>query len=225
MKSASEIAADFDGIAAALRAAARADQLTPAESFLFEIVPSVARTALDVGCGDGRLSRVLASRGLSVVGIDLSPGMIELARSKTSPGVPAEFRVGDVMAECQVGRQFDVVVCVAVLHHFPAELMIPRLRSFVAPGGVLLLQDVVSRSEMRYLWVNLRAVVRVGLRRIASGTRSLPKVRKLYKAHGLGETYLSPQSIRPRLEPLLPGVEVVDHLEWRYSAIWRAPVA
>src|SRR4051794_10477882 len=49
-----------------------------------DIVPPPGRRTLDLGCGEGRVSRDLAARGHSMVGIDVSPAMVEAAR-RTDP--------------------------------------------------------------------------------------------------------------------------------------------
>lgn len=51
------------------------------ESEGFDLFAELAggRPVLDVGCGPGRTTGLLAARGLKVTGIDLSPGMIEVA--------------------------------------------------------------------------------------------------------------------------------------------------
>ena len=43
-------------------------------------------TVLDAGCGEGYLSRILASRGANVTGIDISPRLVEMARAKDPEG-------------------------------------------------------------------------------------------------------------------------------------------
>jgi SAM-dependent methyltransferase len=45
----------------------------------FELLPPPGRLTVDIGCGEGRLSRDLAARGHTVVGLDVSPTMIALA--------------------------------------------------------------------------------------------------------------------------------------------------
>lgn len=48
-----------------------------------ELVPPPGRLTLDIGCGEGRLTRDLAERGHNVIGIDASPTMIEAARAQS----------------------------------------------------------------------------------------------------------------------------------------------
>lgn len=72
-----------------------------------EWIPAPARV-LDLGCGTGTLSVLLARQGHRVTGVDLSPRMVELARAKAA-GLAAEFTVGDASAPGVTGP-FDVVL-------------------------------------------------------------------------------------------------------------------
>lgn len=66
---------------------------------------------LDVGCGPGRHALALARRGIEVVGIDLSPDFVELARAAAAAeGLPARFDVLDVRDLAFV-KEFDAAVC------------------------------------------------------------------------------------------------------------------
>ena len=57
--------------------------------------PKIGRI-LDAGCGTAQLSLPLIRSGHSVVGVDVSHAMLEIARQKLAPGDAAEFRLGDV---------------------------------------------------------------------------------------------------------------------------------
>ena len=63
-------------------------------------------SALDAGCGTGRVAIEMARRGVDVVGVDADPQMVDAARAK-APELP--WRVAD-LAELDLGRRFDVVV-------------------------------------------------------------------------------------------------------------------
>ena len=74
---------------------------------------------LDVGCGVGRWSRLLAARGADVLGVDLSPTMIAQAQQRAAAeGVDGRcrFQVRD-LATLDVGERFDLVLGVTVLQH------------------------------------------------------------------------------------------------------------
>jgi SAM-dependent methyltransferase len=73
----------------------------------FELVPPPGRLTLDVGCGEGRVARDLASRGHRVVGLDASPTLLRLAREADSAG---EYVLGDAASLPFEGGAFDLVV-------------------------------------------------------------------------------------------------------------------
>lgn len=64
------------------------------------------RAVLDVACGTGNVSEVMARRGYEVVGVDVAADMIEVARTKTG-GV--KYHVQDI-AELDLGRKFDLAI-------------------------------------------------------------------------------------------------------------------
>lgn len=73
---------------------------------------------LDVGCGDGYVTRAIAARlpHGSVVGVDASPRMVETARSRPDPaGAELRFEVGDVL-DLPYRYEFDLVVSFNALH-------------------------------------------------------------------------------------------------------------
>jgi 2-polyprenyl-6-hydroxyphenyl methylase/3-demethylubiquinone-9 3-methyltransferase len=94
--------------------------------------------ALDVGCGGGLLSEALSRNGATVTGIDLAPGMIEVARLHAAEeGVDADYRVAaaeDLAAD--LAGSFDVITCMEMLEHVPQPArMLATLASLVRPGG------------------------------------------------------------------------------------------
>lgn len=226
MKSTSDIAHDFDTIAASLAAAPPRAWLTSSERWLLDRVPPKADTALDVGCGDGTLCRVLAGKGLVVRGIDISPQMIALARAHAGESRKMEFEVADIVSDHGFGT-FDVVTSVNMVHHLPVEVAVPRLAAVVAPGGVLLIQDVLTREGLRYLALNVAGALAQRARRLLSagrGTRKAAHATALaYQEHGVGETYLKPTEVDATYRSLLPGAHIEQHLEWRYSVVWNRP--
>src|SRR6185503_7313394 len=77
-------------------------------------------TVLDIGCGTGSLSVILARLGHTVTGIDLSPSMISLARTKAAAyGLEIEFHIMDASHPQLAERQFDVIICRHLLWALP----------------------------------------------------------------------------------------------------------
>jgi len=86
-------------------------------SHLLEYVRDVrSLTILDAGCGEGFLSRILAGSGAIVTGIDISPRLIEVARSKDTKNL-IDFRVADLSQPLpEFQDHFDLVVSNLVLN-------------------------------------------------------------------------------------------------------------
>jgi SAM-dependent methyltransferase len=107
---------------------------------------------LDVGCGVGRWSRLLAARGAQVTGVDLSPTMIGEARRRAAGAGLAErcrFLVQD-SAALDLEGQFDLVLGVTVLQHIldPQALRaaVQRITRHVAPSGRIVLLEAAPTS-------------------------------------------------------------------------------
>ena len=106
----------------------------------------------DLGCGPGHVARYLHERGTNVVGVDLSPGMVEKARALT-PGVP--FFEGDMRAlDVADGAWQAIVAFYSIIHFRASELpeVFRELRRVLAPGGTLLVSfhigsEVFHRDE------------------------------------------------------------------------------
>lgn len=83
-----------------------------------EIVGSV----LDLGCGTGEHALYLAERGHEVVGIDLAPRAIALARAKARDrGLPVTFLVRDALRAHELGRTFETALDVGLFHTLTDE--------------------------------------------------------------------------------------------------------
>ncbi len=98
----------------------------------------VGRDVLDAGCGTGYLSRKLAEKGAKVVGVDLSPKMVDLARAK-APEI--DFRVDSIADLRTVAREsVDVVISNYVLMDMVDQDGAARaFHRVLRPGGIAVL--------------------------------------------------------------------------------------
>lgn len=104
----------------------------------------------DVGCGPGRLTGHLHDLGLDVFGVDLSPGMLAVAR-REHPGL--RFAVGSMLALDVADGALGGVLAYYSTIHVPDERLPAVLAEFarvLAPGGHLLLAFQVG-DEPRHL--------------------------------------------------------------------------
>jgi len=96
--------------------------------------------AIDLGCGAGNYAIYLASLGLEVTGIDISPSAITIAKEQAEKrGVKCNFLVADVLGELEeVTQTFDFAYDWELLHHiFPErrKKYVENVRRLLGPGG------------------------------------------------------------------------------------------
>lgn len=104
-------------------------------------VPTPKRAVLDIGCGTGSLSVLLAELGHTVTGIDFAPAMIAAARAKAqAAGQTIRFQVMDAGEPDFSTERFDVVFCRHLLWALPDRTQVlQRWVGLLKPGGQLVL--------------------------------------------------------------------------------------
>lgn len=118
------------------------------------VAPDFApRSALDFGCGVGRLTAPLTRRVERVFGFDVAPAMLELARVN-APAATFAATLPDV--------ELDLILSLLVFQHIPVDRGLGYLRDLLArlaPGGVAALQFTFRRpgGVLRRLARSLRA--------------------------------------------------------------------
>lgn len=114
-------------------------------AYVADRVPLEGARVLDVGCGGGLLSEAMAREGASVLGLDLSPELVDIAKlhrleSKQGGAVlDLDYRVQPVeaLADAEPGT-FDAVTCMEMLEHVPDPAsVIEACARLLRPGGTL----------------------------------------------------------------------------------------
>lgn len=128
------------------------------------------RSALDFGCGVGRLTRALAAQTGDAVGVDISEGMIHEARSATLPGLRFQHELPD--------RDFDWIVSIIVFQHIEPTRgyqVLRQLLSKLVPGGCVTLQFALYRDAKFHHTAGARVDVNTGSSLSSNGKkRALP---------------------------------------------------
>lgn len=134
------------------------DFLTAKSDFVHEMVRwggldklAAGTTVLDVGCGIGGSSRILArDYGFQVTGITISPGQVKRAQALTPPEVPSRFQQDDAMNLSFPDASFDVVWCIEAGPHMPDKAIFAKeLMRVLKPGGVLVVADWNQRDARK----------------------------------------------------------------------------
>lgn len=109
--------------------------------------PRPGQAVLDVGCGVGRWSRLLAQRGALVTGIDLSTTMIEEARRRAQQdGLADRCRLEVIdIADLNLNERFSLILGVTVLQHVldegRLESAVHAIAAHVEDGGRIVLLE------------------------------------------------------------------------------------
>ena len=184
------------------------------ESVVLDSIPAGCKRALDVGCGNGELTRELRQRVVpEVIGLDRDEQCIQRCRDHPAAG-DIRYAAGDLLTSDMEPASFDLVCAVASLHHMDARSGLVRLRSLVAPGGVLVVIGLARPDLLKDLPVEIAAQAVGRFRRRPGRPDNVPQPPIVWPPP---ERY---SAMRRLATELLPGVRWRRHLLWRYSLVW-----
>jgi len=112
--------------------------------------PHGTERALDLACGPGTFSRAFAPRVKSLVGLDLTPALLEQARAAARAANLANFSfvLGDASALPMAGGAFDLVICAYSFHHFAeVKRAVAELSRVTRPGGRAAIADLIVPDD------------------------------------------------------------------------------
>ena len=172
--------------------------------------------ALDLACGTGDIAYALARRGARVVGLDVTPRMVEIARAKA--GMPVTFIVGDMMALPFADGAFDLVTTGYGIRNVPdIAPAIAEICRVLKPGGLLLSLDFDRPAHAVVRAVYLGYLTAVGsalgwvLHRDPDTYRYIPESIKRYAgSHGVARLLEAAGFTDSRVVPLLGGLMAIN---------------
>jgi SAM-dependent methyltransferase len=192
---------------------------------ILRAAPAGCQTALDVGCGQGSLTRRLTTIAREVTGIDQDERSIEIAREHQG-GASIRYLCGDFMDAPVEPGSVDLITAVASLHHMNVEAALPRMAELLRPGGVLVVIGLARIGSPADLIREVPSFAGARLHQAVSA-------RRLRAVEGcLPPDYTSPVIWPPPMtygqtrrlaRQILPGARFRRRLYWRYSLTWTKP--
>lgn len=182
-------------------------------------LPRRFNRALDIGSGSGDLARLLARRAAAVTAVDADPVITAQAQKLTPVSLPVVFTVADAAAEFPDGS-YDVITCVATLHHLPFAQALACFRDHLAPGGTLV---VVGLSRARSPVDHLLGVAAIPAN-AAMGwlkNRGRPSPRPVAMTAPTRSADMTFDDIVRETRSILPGARLRRRLFWRYTLVWH----
>ncbi len=114
------------------------------------IEPGADDRALEVATGPGHVAMALAARCREVVGIDLTPAPLEIARrlSRERGIANVRFELGEADRLGFADGEFNLVVCRFAFHHFEnPEAILAEMRRVCAAGGAIAIEDLFASEH------------------------------------------------------------------------------
>jgi ubiquinone/menaquinone biosynthesis C-methylase UbiE len=128
-----------------------------------QLLPALLDPAVavgDLGCGSGRLAATIAPYAHSVVAVDSSPEMLEVARARLAGFGNVEIKQGRIEELPLASGSLDLALVVHLLHHVDdPSAALAEVARVLRPGGRLVVADVLPhpyddyRRTMGHVWL------------------------------------------------------------------------
>ncbi|WP_030987624.1 class I SAM-dependent methyltransferase [Streptomyces sp. NRRL S-1813] len=182
-------------------------------------LPQRFDSALDIGSGSGDLARLLTTRANEVRGIDSDPTIVSRAQRLTPAATPVTFTVADALTGIPASS-YDVITCVATIHHLPFTEALTVFRRHLAPGGTLVVVGL-SRAQTAgdYLLGTVASPLNAATGWLKNKGRRAPRPASMTALTRPAD--MSFPDIVSEAEDALPGARLRRRLFWRYTLVWH----
>ena len=124
------------------------------EPFLKRAGLTSAMKCLDVGCGNGEITKRMATivgKAGHITGIDFDASVIHIAQNADDVPVNAKYEVVDIEKKDIKESAFDFIFCRFIISHLQTpEVVLQKLRDALRPGGILAIEDVDFQGHFCY---------------------------------------------------------------------------
>jgi demethylmenaquinone methyltransferase/2-methoxy-6-polyprenyl-1,4-benzoquinol methylase len=187
---------------------------------LAEQVAARGKRVLDIGCGTGGVALACAARGADVVGIDISPGMLEVARTKRCPpgGSVEWLELGAMEIEDRFPEDgFDAVASCLTFSELSSEeqsYVLKVVYSRLQPGGTIVIADeVLPRTRARRLWYRARRLPVALVTFALTQTTTRPVQRLAERLREAGFVTVGEERLSSGAFSIVSGVKGEEHRE------------
>jgi SAM-dependent methyltransferase len=106
------------------------------------------KVVLDFGCGSGENLIPLVKRGAHVIGIDISPDLIDIAKHRVQEAqIVADLRVQSAYETELSDHSIDVIFCIALIHHLEIARVQREMVRILREGGYIVMQEPIRFSD------------------------------------------------------------------------------
>jgi 2-polyprenyl-3-methyl-5-hydroxy-6-metoxy-1,4-benzoquinol methylase len=176
--------------------------------YLLNLLAPKAKKGADLGCGPGWLSIFLAKMGYEMLGVDIAPKMIEVAKERAKKeNCNTDFQVGD-FEEAKVPENLDFIVIYDALHHAPENKKLIELSlKSLKHGGVLVISEpnVVHATDED----SLEAQERFGVTERGLSVNGLKQELKSAGFRNIKRYHASGQASFPRSENFKETIKLI----------------
>jgi ubiquinone/menaquinone biosynthesis C-methylase UbiE len=187
--------------------------------------PIDGEAVLDVACGTGIVARLAAERMLRghVVGLDLNPGMLAVARTARQTGAPIEWIEGSVLELPFDHGSFDVVLCQLGLQFFPDRpLALREMRRVLRPSGRIALSVFSAIEETPAAYAYVQALDH----HLGPGASATKRAEHMFRASDEVESVLTQEGFEQvTVETVTKRIDFPSVLEYVRFQLTATPMA
>lgn len=150
------------------------------------------KSVLEPGAGNGEFTQRLAASGATIIGVEISPKQVELAKERLGKFPNAQVVEGDIARLEFSDSIFDALVGNAVLHHFDLSIALPEMRRVLKPGGHIFFTEPNMLNPQIAIEKNVRIIGRV-LQNSPDETAFFRwHISGVLRRHGFKEVWIKP---------------------------------
>ena len=193
------------------------------QKYMLMRIKKPCRLALDIGCGTGEFSKILAQKCDRVIGIDVAPKMIEEARKRNADST-IEYFLTDAESFLEKNENtYDAIVSIAAFHHMDYYKILIKCKNALRPGGVLIIQDLYDENTLAFKLLSLiGTIVNPFFMLVKNGRLWVSKEeRSVWATHGDDDTYNTIKEISDMSSEVLGEINLKRHLFWRYTLVYH----